>query len=556
MPGALSSSSASRRLPTWLVVTVLALVVANYVALTLNLSARWEPWGSSDAAHYLHIARRIHDGKGFTSLGPEQFHVEQGMTQHPETNRQPIYPYLISLLAGPDRGFIIRARLLNIAIGAALLLATFFLGRTVLGERAALVGVTLFGLADFLLSLSGEVLAEPLAALWFLLFLWCAFHLQRGYPWWAAAGAAASLAWLTKGTGLLLVVAFIVMAVASRLSCRQKLAAVIAMGASFVVIASPLMYRNFACFGDPLYNMNTRHVMWTEGWEVVGGGSRMLYDASDRPTMARYLATHSPADIVARQARGLPRAAYWLTQSLAARVPNLRGGIRAIVGAPLLLLALVGLYRERRREPKVLVAVLLVIFWFPLAWYSVIGPSHRFWFPLLPILFIYTGGAIIYLRDHKFAWLWPNMPLVVPVLGLVIVFIGGQLYAWRNVPRSPFQPPPQPTSKRLAEQWEQSFINEDDVVFGTSSHRTETFIPSYRNFVEFQVAAKRLGVDYLVLNTDWFQRRSYIFGDYIQLSAQTQALSIARPLPGWGLVYQTPQHVPGEPYWLIFRQAQ
>ncbi len=545
-----------QRLPVWLIVVLLALVVANYAALALNLSARWTPSITPDVGHYLHIARRIHDGKGFTSLGPEQFHVEQGMTQHPETNRHPIYPYLISLLAGPDRGFIVRAQLLNVGIAVIVLLAAFFVGRRLLGDRAALVGVILLGLDDSLIALGGEVMAEPLLSLWFLLFLWCAFHLHRGYPWWIAAGAAAGLAWLTKGTGLLLVVGFIVMAAASRLHRRQKLGAVIVTVAVFVVIASPLMYRNFAHFGDPLYNMNTRHVMWTEGWDVVGGGSRMLYDAHDRPTVARYLATHSPADILVREVRGLWLTAYWLTQSCAVRVPNLHGGIRAIVGAPRLLLALVGLYRERRRELKVLLVTLLVIFWLLLAWYNVIGPSHRLWFPLLPILFLYIGEAVIYLRDRKFGWLWPNMPLGVPVACLVVIFSAGQLYAWRNVPRSPFQPPPQPTSERLAEQWEQSFINEDDVVFGTSSQRTETFIPSYRNFVEFQVAAKRLGVDYLVLNTNWFQRRSYIFGDYIQLNTQTQALSISQPLPGWALLYQTPQHVPEEPYWLIFRRAR
>ncbi len=111
MLAASSLTVSQQRLPVWLIVVLLALVIGNYVALTLNLSARWQPWGNSDAPHYLHIARRIHDGKGFTSLGPEQFHVEQGMTQHPETNRQPLYVYLIPLLAGPDRSFIIRARL-------------------------------------------------------------------------------------------------------------------------------------------------------------------------------------------------------------------------------------------------------------------------------------------------------------------------------------------------------------------------------------------------------------------------------------------------------------
>ncbi len=556
MAAASPSSSSSRLLPAWLVITVLTLVVVNYVALTLNLSARWEPWGNSDAAHYLHIARRIHDGKGFTSLGPEQFHVEQGMVQHPETNRQPLYVYLISLLAGPDRGFIIRARLLNVGIGAVLLLVAFSVGRVVIGERAALVGVILLGLLDVLMRFGGEAMAEPLAALWFLLFFFCIFHLHRGYPWWIAAGTVGGLAWLTKGTGLLLVVGFVVTAAVSRLSRQQKLGAVVVMAATFVVVGSPLMFRNFVHFGDPQYNMNTRHVMWSEGWDVRGGGCRMLYDASDRPTLARYLASHSARDVVERELRGLRFAGYWLTQLFAVRVPNLGGWVRAVAGAPLLILALAGVYREHRRQLRALVVTLLVVFWALIGWYNVIGPSHRLWFPLLPILFLYVGETVIYLRDRKLAWLWPNIPLAVPVVCLALIFSLGQLYAWRSLPRSPFQPYPQPAAERLAEQWQRGRITEQHIVFGPGLNRTETFIPNYDNFVEFQVASIRLGVDYLVLNTTWFGRRAHIFRDYIQCDERTSALWLKQAMPGWELVYETPKRLSREPYYMIFRRLE
>ena len=241
MPAASASSKGAQCLPGRLVIALLVLVVGNYVALTLNLSARWEPWGNNDAPHYLHIARRIHDGKGFTSLGPEQFHVEQGMTQHAETNRQPLFCYLISLLAGPDRGFIIRARLLNVGIGVVVLLAAFWVGRIVVGERAALVGIILLGLLDALMRFGGEAMAESLAALWFLLFFYCVYRLDGGYRWWIAAGAFAALAWLTKGTGLLLLVGFIVTAAVGRLSGRGKLGAVAVMAIAFLVSSQRAM---------------------------------------------------------------------------------------------------------------------------------------------------------------------------------------------------------------------------------------------------------------------------------------------------------------------------
>lgn len=537
--------------PRWTVAVLLLLAVANFIAFTLAETTRWHPWSNPDAEHYLHIARRIRAGKGFTSRGPEQFHADQWMAQHPETARQPLFPYLLSLLAGPDEGFIVRARLLNIGLSVALLAGLFLVGRVLMGERVAVVAVVLFSLLDGLISLGGEAMVGPLLAIWFMLFFFVAVNLNKGVRYWLAGGVFAALAWLTKGTGLLLIPAFIGVALISRLSPMRTMAAVGLVVTSFLLVSSPLIARNICYFGDPFYNKNTCHAIWTDGFAVVGGGWTMLYTDSTTPTLSRYLATHSVLDIAKRAVSGLIGTTYSLVKACALRIPKLHLWVRAVVGAPLLTLGLIGLIRERRREPATLMWSLLAMFGVSLAWFCVIGGGQRVWFPLVPLLFLCAGTTLVRIWDRVLSrqLTWVTPPVAVIVFAVVVAV--GQAYAWRNVSRSPFVPPPLSLTTRLAHHWQMAHIAETDIVFGRDIDRTETFVPNYANFTEFQQAARRFEVRYLVLDTDSFAARRHIFAQYIK--AEGERLVLRRLLPGWELAYQTPPEAPeSEPHYLIF----
>ncbi len=546
-------TKSGNNLPRWVVAALLTLAIINFIAITLSATTRWDPWSNPDAEHYLHIARRIRAGKGFTSRGPDQFHPDQWMTHHPETARNPLFPYLLSLVPGPDEGFVVRARLLNIAVSVILLVAMFLVGRRLVGERAALVGVIGLSLVDCLIYLGGEAMVEPLLAVWFLSFFFMAVNISQGPKYWLAAGVFAALAWLTKGTGLVLVVAFVVMALLSRLSTKRAAAAVGGVVAAFLLIGSPLMVRNIYYYGDPLYNANTRHTMWMDSFDTPGGGWTMLYDESTRPSRSRYLATHSAQQILSREATGLPYSLYWLMQAHAIRIPKLHSWVRAVVGGPVLVLALIGLVGERRRNAAVLMWFVLGASWLSVAWYHAIGRCVYLWFFLLPLLFLYAGAALVRLGDGRLRKLLGGATPALAVVIFAIVVAGGQVYAWRNVPRSPFVPPPIPVSTRLAHQWQIAHIAESDVVFGRDIDRTETYIPNYRNFSDFQQAARRFGVRYLVIDTHFFQARRHIFAGYIK--AKGKRLALHTPMPGWELVYQTPREVPeNQPHYLIFER--
>jgi 4-amino-4-deoxy-L-arabinose transferase-like glycosyltransferase len=90
------------------------------------------------------------------------------------------------------------------------------------------------------------------------------YYLVRGFEqsrFWAFAGASAGLAYLTKGSGLLLLLAYALTVVRSTpklvLTPRFWL-----FPLAFVLVAAPLLAYNWQVFGSPIFNYNTAHVIW------------------------------------------------------------------------------------------------------------------------------------------------------------------------------------------------------------------------------------------------------------------------------------------------------
>ena len=171
--------------------------------------------------------------------------------------------------------------------------------------RAALVGpaptfLALIAIAPGLSNKSAEFTAEPLL----LMLVVLTFYFVRGFEqprFWALAGASAGFAYLTKGSGLLLLLAYALIGFRSApkliLTPRFWLFPLV-----FVLVASPLLAYNWQVFGSPIFNYNTAHVIWLDYTE-----EQMIMFDKGLPTMSSYLATHSLADILHRFLRGLVR---------------------------------------------------------------------------------------------------------------------------------------------------------------------------------------------------------------------------------------------------------
>jgi 4-amino-4-deoxy-L-arabinose transferase-like glycosyltransferase len=97
-----------------------------------------------------------------------------------------------------------------LAVHGCILLAYYF-GRRSFGERAALWGALLLGLAPGFLSMGRLLLLDGLLAFWTTLALFSAFEALRGqrlhWCWWLLSAAACGLGVLTKGPVALLLLA-------------------------------------------------------------------------------------------------------------------------------------------------------------------------------------------------------------------------------------------------------------------------------------------------------------------------------------------------------------
>jgi len=522
----------------WKVTLVLGIVLVNFWVLGLRTMANWEPWGNNDEPSYVDLAQRIARGDGFTATGPERCHLSLGLIEHIETNRQPLAPYLWSLFADDSRATAVRLRLFNLGLGCVLIVLVVVLGHRLWGWRGSLGAAALLSVSCLMLDMSAAVMVEPLLGIWFLIFLVSAVAATCSGRWWtwAVSGAAAGLGWLTKGSALLWLPALAVAAAYAGGKWQRRLGGLLLAFAMFVIVAMPLMARNLRLYGNPLYSL-PGVLMWMDAWEEPGGGTAYWYEPDQVPTLGKYLRTHSLSQMAKREGAGLLWNLNWLAQTMAIRVPRIHDIRRTIVGAPLLLLGLIGLVGQRRRAVAALTGSVLLLMWLSLAWYYVIGPSHRLWFVASVMLFGYAGCFIAGLVWATGGALGRVSNFRNSVIALVVVLAIGQAYAWRAKVPSPFVPPAYSEADKAIDDWTAANIAADEPVWGKWPASVDTTILTYHTLAEFNERARHYGVRWLVISDIQYGRRLWLFEEYISLTSD-RGLQLRKPLPGWELVFK------------------
>lgn len=428
--------------------------VTSVLMLTRYLSLPQDPWDDDQGA-FLITAGEIHDAGGLPWLAGALLSGEFA-----EANRHPLYLALLSLQPAFRGG-----QLLSAAIGVLGLMGlTVVLGRRRGWDVAGLFAVLLATNAAFC-QYSSSVVCDILmlvlgGGIWLL-------HMPsrrtdperhdgnaagvrgglKGLRVPAAAGVLLGLAWLTKGTGLVLLAGYLLWIVAMalmrirkarrapidqagsqsgrqgarplRTACVWTLMVLIA----FAVVGSPLLIRNVKRFGNPFYNVNSL-LLFADHYDEF---EPMLQQGLTTGDAARaWLATHTVSDIARREASGLVWELDIILRSLG---PAPLDDARLLSGVPLALLAAVWMATRRSAADGLLLAWGIVC-WGTFAWYVPIAAGERFILPLLAPILATAAEAIVRLVRSSRA---PRglLPLAASIWATVWTI---SMYAWGEFP--------------------------------------------------------------------------------------------------------------------------
>lgn len=214
------------------------------------------------------------------------------------------------------------------------------------------------------------------------------------HRYWVLAGVLAGLAYLAKGSGQLLVLAFLGVAfLFYRFQLFRSRGFWLFLG-SYMLIASPLWLYNTVHFGSPTFNYAITHQMWMESWHDWHPD-----DTEDLPTLTTYLQSHTLSEIGDRLWTGMKAMrnilikTLWPTRTLKVD----RFLLSPLSGFTLALLALLSFlfwpatrhYVQQNRAAVYLTLLVSLLFYFLFAWYvPIVALGQRFILPVIGFIFI------------------------------------------------------------------------------------------------------------------------------------------------------------------------
>jgi hypothetical protein len=504
--------------PSWQTWGAYVLLFLIFVTITYDHSKAWNNPNRGDQDLDLTLGLKI---RHFEALSDGYHH--------------PLLPTLVAPFAERDLIYFAKAKLVNVAIGTLTFWVIAWVGLRLIGPASTFLA--LVAIAPGLSNKSAEFTAEPLLLMLVVLTF---YYLVRGFEqsrFWAFAGASAGLAYLTKGSGLLLLLAYALTVFRSApklvLTPHFWLFPLV-----FVLVAAPLLAYNWQVFGSPIFNYNTAHVIWLDYTE-----EQMIMFDKGLPTISSYLATHSLADILHRLLRGLVRVrgVEWVWPFLGVFVFIPKRWLAYFQISP-------------AKQPMVTVASSVVLtFYLAFSWSAVVQRGIRYLLPIFPIIFLMLADVLIFYAARLVHRRWPTprpahltrlaMYGLLMVLSVVwVVQVSGRDF---QVPLAiNFEDQATAEMYRLLDT---PAFDGKQVLFGPSHEFTGTWlfrhnvtfpiIPPGLAATEFIAWLRRAGIDYILANREMIKRRRHSVGDYLAYGPG-EGVQVLRLEPEWEVVYQ------------------
>lgn len=222
----------SKRVPRRTLALLGGGAVAVRLAYLVAFAREYSP--RRDADHYQAIASAFANGDGISARFPFTY-------LHPTAFRPPLYPAMLGAVYWVTGIHVGVGQLLNVALGATVVVLAAMLGAHIAGYRAGVAAGIAVGVYPPILANDVVLLSEPLSL---ALLLAMILLLVRGRPAWA--GAACGLLVLTRPSAQLLVVV-----VAAWLVWRAGWRAAARFGVVSLVVVAPWVVRNWVLVGIP-----------------------------------------------------------------------------------------------------------------------------------------------------------------------------------------------------------------------------------------------------------------------------------------------------------------
>jgi hypothetical protein len=449
----------------------------------------------------------------------------------------PLLPALVAPFAEKHLLYFAKAKLVNVAIGALAFWVIVWVGLRLVGPAPTFLA--LVAICPGLSNKSAEFTAEPLLLLLVVLtFNWLVRGLDQP-KFWALAGVAAGLAYLTKGSGLLLpiVYALTVFRGAPKLILTPRFWL---FPLAFVLVASPLLVFNWQVFGSPIFNYNTAHVIWLDYTE-----EQMIMFDKGPPTMFSYFATHTLGDILRRFLKGLVivRGVEWVWPFLLIFVFTPKRWLSYFQASP-------------AKQAMAMVASMFVLtFYLAFSWSAVVQRGIRYLLPIFPIIFLMLADVIVFYGVLLARRWWSSRRqerlTILAMRGLLaalsVVWLGQLASLDLQAPLAvDFEDHATAEVYRLLDT---PTFDGKQVLFGPSHEFTGTWlfrhrvtfpiIPPGLSAAEFPAWLERTGIDYILANPEMVKRRRHSVGEYLAYS-QSEGVQVLRLEPEWEIIYQAP----------------
>jgi len=544
------SGQSAKPVPTSYLLTLACLLLAlllvgHFLALGWRGLLANTNSDSGDQGAFLELGLAIREGRALT-----------------DGNRHPLFPLLIAPFAVRDWPYFTTAKLLSLGAGGLALFAIYFLGGRLYGRRAALLTLALLNINQELLDQTPQVLCEALLVLTFFA-AWYAMVRTLEKPasvkTGAVAGALAGWAYLTKGTGQLLIATFLLTAFLLYRTRAFRQPGIWAFLGAYALIASPLLVYNTARYSNPFYNFNTTHAMWLDDWEERYAANTEL------PTALDYLRTHSLEQMLAREGKGMVAILPIMAECL---LPGPREGLLALLQQgwlwPLLVGTGIALTLTRReaiaylrihRHRALATGIMVGMFYLFYAWFAPVSLVVRYSLPLVPILYLAASRGLVGLAD------WTEVYIQLPtcwkdrgglVLGALLwTSIGGWtvIDGWRVC--QPLNPYASDRAANRAAGVVVSWLNDRagqqgfKVLWGPSHTLPKWMfrpqverqpIPSdLERWDQLEDFTAREGFRYIVLDRKMYKRREPLLSRYLDKNG---AIILFRQIPpGWTFAF-------------------